>query len=251
MEINLKQAAQIANVIETTIKNWVTKGKIQGKKENNIWQVDRESLENHLKDKKPKARKNKYLSEQVMSQIVRSIITEAFAKLESKETKAEQSIQKLEKENELLWKRISELQNQIETPKSNEAKLASNANTAQAEVAKPVQKQTEVVSAKSQTKVDETKGEAWVRNNVGKWFNEVCPFRQANGRTWKQLAENFGEKIAMKDKGQQSPRAYLHALESWEECKGWARIKAKVALEIVPSSKKWGNHYTHPAEIGG
>ncbi len=64
------------------------------------------------------------------------------------------------------------------------------------------------------------------------WLDMPCPFRKANGRTWRQMGENYGDKIAMNGRGPQVPRAYLHSIESWDEAKMESRLKSKLALEF-------------------
>jgi outer membrane biosynthesis protein TonB len=78
---------------------------------------------------------------------------------------------------------------------------------------------------------DEETAEKWTRENLAEWLDTPCLFGKAEGRTWRQLAENRGEKIFLKDKPSQ-PRAYLHAIESWQNCGVWLRMKARVALEV-------------------
>ena len=78
---------------------------------------------------------------------------------------------------------------------------------------------------------DEEKAEKWVRENLLAWLDQPCPFAKAGGRSWKQLSKNEGEKIVIKGKPM-PPRAYLHTLENWNECKAWSKLKAKVALEF-------------------
>ena len=78
---------------------------------------------------------------------------------------------------------------------------------------------------------DEEKAEKWVRENLLEWLDQPCPFAKAQGRSWKQLCKNEGEKIVIKGK-LMPPRAYLHVLENWDECQAWSKLKAKVALEF-------------------
>ncbi len=73
--------------------------------------------------------------------------------------------------------------------------------------------------------------EASLREDLA-WLDLPCPFRKANGRTWRQLAQNYGDKIPMNGKGAQVPRAYLHSIENWQEAKMETRLKSKIALEI-------------------
>lgn len=79
--------------------------------------------------------------------------------------------------------------------------------------------------------VDEEKAEKWIRENLEQWLDQPCPFKKAQGRTWRQMAQNAGEKILIKGKPL-PPRAYLHTIEGWAACNVWARLKAKVSLEI-------------------
>jgi hypothetical protein len=64
------------------------------------------------------------------------------------------------------------------------------------------------------------------------WLDLPCPFKKAGGRTWRQMGENYGDKIPMNGRGAQVPRAYLHSIESWQEAKLETRLKSKIALEI-------------------
>ncbi len=73
--------------------------------------------------------------------------------------------------------------------------------------------------------------EAELRQDLA-WLDLPCPFRKANGRTWRQMGENAGDKIPMNGRGPQVPRAYLHSIESWDEAKMESRLKSKIALEI-------------------
>jgi hypothetical protein len=92
--------------------------------------------------------------------------------------------------------------------------------------------------------VDEERAQKWLWEHLPDWLDEPCPFKLATGRTWRELGENKGEKIPMNGKGLQPPRAYLHALENWQDCKAWTRLKARVALEVgkngngIPSVEK-------------
>jgi hypothetical protein len=78
---------------------------------------------------------------------------------------------------------------------------------------------------------NEEKAEQWVRENLTEWLDMPCPFAKAQGRTWRELAENQGTKIVMNGRSF-PPRAYLHALENWNTCKMWQKIKARIALEV-------------------
>jgi hypothetical protein len=73
--------------------------------------------------------------------------------------------------------------------------------------------------------------EASLRDNLA-WLDEPSPFKKAGGRTWRQLATNYGAKIPMNGRGPQVPRAYLHSIENWQTGKIKSRLKAKIALEV-------------------
>ncbi|MEK7700352.1 MAG: hypothetical protein AAB332_08090 [Planctomycetota bacterium] len=84
------------------------------------------------------------------------------------------------------------------------------------------------------TQPNEQMAEKWTRDNLAQWLDTPCQFAKAQGRTWRQLAENQGDKIEISGKPCQ-PRAYLHALESWQSCQVWARMKARVTLAVIES----------------
>jgi hypothetical protein len=86
---------------------------------------------------------------------------------------------------------------------------------------------------------DEQKAERWARENVEEWLDAPCPFQKAQGRTWRELAQNKGGKIAMKGK-ETAPRAYLHAIGNWSDCRLWPRMKARIALEMSKNGN--GSH---------
>ena len=171
----------------------------------------------------------------------------------AKEAEGQKEIEALRKENAELKSKLGWIESELQAVKNylrelvqsqpsqeSQTKPAEDTNTKQAKqpepktepkTSQPEPSQTEPGKAEAEKPVDEGKAEQWLRNNL-KWFDQTCQFKQAKGRTWRQMAENKGEKIAMNGKGLQPPRAYLHAIESWESCKPWARLKAKVALEI-------------------
>ena len=65
--------------------------------------------------------------------------------------------------------------------------------------------------SQSATQPSEQMAEKWTRDNLAQWLDTPCQFAKAQGRTWRQLAENKGDKIEIKGKPCQ-PRAFLHAL---------------------------------------
>ena len=100
--------------------------------------------------------------------------------------------------------------------------------------AKPTSQARPAAPSQGATPPDEKLAEKWTRDNLATWLDTPCQFAKAQGRTWRQLAENQGDKIEIKGKPCQ-PRAFLHALESWESCQVWARMKARVTLAVIES----------------
>ncbi len=100
--------------------------------------------------------------------------------------------------------------------------------------AKPASQARPAAPSQGATPPDEQLAEKWTRDNLAAWLDTPCQFAKAQGRTWRQLAENQGDKIEIKGKPCQ-PRAFLHALESWQSCQVWARMKARVALAVIES----------------
>ena len=93
-------------------------------------------------------------------------------------------------------------------------------------------------------KPDEEKAEKWARENLQVWLDQPCPYGKAMGRSWRELAENRGAKISLKGMESQ-PRAYLHALENWQQCESvWSKVKARVALEVVSKEGQGSYRYT-------
>ena len=127
--------------------------------------------------------------------------------------------------------------------------------TAKEEALKPVPQAKPISEAPSQAKPNGNgngngshctpptaeKAEEWVRKNMGEWLDQSCRYAKAQKRTWRELATNVGDKIEVKGKPA-VPRAYLHALEAWDTCNMWDRVKAKVALEFGKNGN--GSHVT-------
>ncbi|MEW6571354.1 MAG: hypothetical protein AB1390_09305 [Nitrospirota bacterium] len=116
-------------------------------------------------------------------------------------------------------------------PHSQEAKQSAEPQN-QAKPDEAQSQETEQAEQNRETsQPDEERAERWARENLEEWLDAPCPFEKAGGRTWRELAQNKGDKIAMKGKAT-APRAYLHALESWADCNVWPRMKARIALEV-------------------
>lgn len=179
---------------------------------------------------------------------------------ETQETKQEQIVT-LQKENLKLKESVSQMEDEIVAMKdylqqtlsnfdAQLQKLQSHQPEDQRGKNQPNNDQRkEKVEEKQEQEVDEEKAERWVREHVAEWIDQLCHFKKANGRTWRELAENKGEKIPMNGKGRQSSRAYLHAIENWNTCSVWARVKAKVVLEVVKNGHG-SCHYSHQAKVG-
>ena len=136
----------------------------------------------------------------------------------------------------LLWRHVQTLQKQVARLHSKppgspaQGSQASETPTSQSAVleAKAASRADKAPQGKAP---DEAKAERWVRENLEEWLDTPCQFAKAQGRTWRELGENHGERIAVNGRAA-SPRAYLHALEGWKNGNVWGRIKAKVALEL-------------------
>lgn len=77
---------------------------------------------------------------------------------------------------------------------------------------------------------DEKSIEEYLRKTVTVWFDTVCSFAKACGRTWRQLATNVGELILVNNRPS-VPRCYLHTLVNFEGITLYDQIRAKIALE--------------------
>ena len=161
-----------------------------------------------------------------------------MAKALSSSTESEET-QTLQKTNAALQEKLAQLEQklaQLEAQKSTQQ--AEPISVPAIEQPKPQQTQAEQTEEQSQPneqgsdngQPDPEKAEQWVKEHMSEWLDAKVPFGKAGGRTWRQLAQNQGDKIPVKGKAA-APRAYLHALEAWPECNVWSRLKAKAALE--------------------
>lgn len=236
MNLSIKQAAEKANVSIPTIHNWVKSGKIYATKQGKSWQISQDSLEFCLAGKPATL---PVLTEESFAQIASKVVAElkpvleqAFAiqqTCQAKNTELDSRVASLEKElaelKQSLAKPAEDKQGRQEEAKQAEKSLASQSN------AEPIARVGEARKAEQQP--EEQTAEKWLRENLDKWLDQPCTYGKALGRSWRELAENRGAKISLK--GIESmPRAYLHALENWQKCESvWARMKARVALEVV------------------
>lgn len=182
------------------------------------------------------------ITEESIAKIASQVAAELRPMLEPAKPNQPKETEELRKENAELKTKLGWMENEIQAIKNYLRELAQNsqAKESPAKPAEPIKPETtepkpsqpEPGKAENKQEVDEEKAEKWLRDNLAEWLDQPCPFKQAGGRTWRQLGKNEGEKIAMNGKGQQAPRAYLHALESWQSCKPWPRLKAKVALDM-------------------
>jgi hypothetical protein len=164
------------------------------------------------------------------TQIISQIATQVVAQLrpflsqqpEGQTTNLQKRVEWLEDQVQAMKEYLRELVSQNKA----QANLAPNSQPEQSQKAKPQQPN------QVKPEPDEQKAEQWARENLEQWIDQACPFRKAQGRTWRELAENKGDKIDVNGR-LSSPRAYLHALTSWRDCKVWQRTKAKVALDVV------------------
>ena len=256
MELTIKQAAEKAGKTEATIRNWLKDGKIKAHKEGMSWKLDEASLESYLagnasNNSGRQSSPEIAITDEVISRIAAKVVAEIKPMLQNKNGCQEPEMEVLRKENESLRARITGLETEMEG--LQEAINALAAKLQAGPQSQPGQKANEEASSKKEAReqeVDEERAEKWVRGHIAEWIDKPCPFRRATERTWRELASNTGDRIAMNGRGKQSPRAYLHAIEGWKECNAWARLKAKVALEVGKNGSTT-NHYSHLVEIGG
>jgi|GEM_PF-4120015 len=164
------------------------------------------------------------ISEQVLSNIVTAVVKTLTQSTQSAPNVAQQEVESLHRQVASLQKELAQMKAQakpiaqtIETQKPTQSVVPSQP--------KPNG------NGSHSNQPDAEKAERWVRENLEKWLEMPCSFAKAQGRTWKELSTNQGAKIVVKGK-EAAPRAYLHALQSWETCNMWERMKAKVALEF-------------------
>lgn len=236
MNLSIKQAAEKANVSIPTIHNWVKSGKIYATKQGKSWQISQDSLEFCLAGKPATL---PVLTDESFAQLAHKVVAElkpvleqAFAIQQTCQTKTTE----LDSRVALLEKELAELKQSLakkatEEPSRKEEAKQQGKSQASQNNAEPVARVGEARKAEQQP--DEETAEKWLRENLGKWLDQPCTYGKASGRTWRDLAENRGAKISLKGIESQ-PRAYLHALENWHNCESvWAKMKAKVALEVV------------------
>ncbi len=259
MQLTVLQAAEKSSRSQNTIRNWIKNGKIKANKGNGRWQIDSESLDNHLaKNSLGKTQgRESFSDEKFVSRIISEVVGEMKVVLEQSLPKqtlednnaknAQKQLINLQKENRALREQINEIKSEMTALRANIGLLMTQKPD---ENEKSFHHQNNASTEKKQNfEPDEQTAEKWLRENIEKWLDQPCPFKRANSRSWRELAENQGAKISINGKGMQPTRAYLHAIENWKECKVWPRMKARVALNFVKTPSR--NHYAYPEEIGG
>jgi len=235
MNLSIKQAAEKANVSIPTIHNWVKSGKIYATKQGKSWQISQDSLEFCLAGKPTQPVLADESFAQIASKVVaelRPVLEQAFAIQQTCQTKTTE-----------LDSRVGILEKELAELKQSLAKQANEEPCRKEEPKQPGKSQESQSKEEPQSQAgfarrieqqpDEETAEKWLRENLGKWLDQPCTYGKAMGRSWRDLAENKGAKISLKGIESQ-PRAYLHALENWHNCESvWAKMKAKVALEVV------------------
>jgi len=167
------------------------------------------------------------INEQMLSNIVTAVVKTLTQSTQSVQNVAQQEVESLQNQVASLQKELAQMKAQAkQTAQTIEAQKPTQS------VVVPRQPKPNGKSNGSHSnQPDAEKAERWVRENLEKWLELPCNFAKAQGRTWKELSTNQGAKIVVKGK-EADPRAYLHALQSWETCNMWERMKAKVALEF-------------------
>ena len=267
MELTIKQAATQLGKSESTVRAWLRSGKLVGQKQGRTWAISPESLAALPKEPSRKASQSSKQAMRLCRQIVAQVVAELRPILQAAMQPQAQAIQAqaiqptesqatesqtLRNENAQLASKVATLESQVQTLVKQLGELTQRPASQAPEPAKPQNQTAPASEAKPQGKAearpaepqaeakrqppDEAKAEKWAREHLAEWINERCQFQRAGGRTWRELGENKGEKIEVSGKLSQ-PRAYLHAIESWPNGQVWAKIKAKVALEICKNEK--------------
>lgn len=262
MNLSIKQAAEKASVSTATIHNWIKSGKLGARKQGKSWQISSASLDLCLGGKTNSLGLTDEAFAQIASKVaaeLKPVFQQALSiqqgnqtktnELDTKTSELNSRVTKLEEELNHLKQSLTKQGSEKPGSQAEQPKAIATKEAKQPEKAEPVSKASE---AKKADQPDEEKAEKWVRENVGKWLDERCPYGKAQGRTWRDLAANKGEKISLKGI-ESAPRAYLHAIENWQNCESvWSKMKAKVALEIVNKAmSEYSSHYSHPVEVGG
>lgn len=190
------------------------------------------------------------INEEMAAKLVETVVK----LLSLSNTKGSEDVQQLKQTNAELVQKISSLEQKI-------ANLAQQDQAKKIEVCQetkvePVQQTSKAQSQEKQNEPakkapanqpDPEKALEWAKNNLEVWLDQPCKFSKAADRTWRQLAQNFGERIVIKGKPSQ-PRAYLHVIENWKECNIWERVKAQIALQFVKNGNGVATDFTHPTE---
>jgi len=262
MELSITQASQKANVTEATIRNWIKSGKLEARKDGKTWKISEKALKKQITGPVGKQADESIMSEENIARIAGKVVEEIqgiFEQTQARQAELAQASETLRKEHAELQGRVAWLENEMAGVKDCLKEFAQQARQPEKPAKQdqrlpgkpePSQEKPTVQEKKAEQPQEET-AEKWARENAEKWLDEPCQYGKAKGRTWRQLAENQGTKIEIK--GVPSlPRAYLHAIESWHQCESvWAKMKAKVALEVVrKETETYHNHYNHPAEHG-
>ena len=243
MTLTVQQTTVQAGKSESTIRKWIKSGKIKAHKQGQAWQIDQASLEKYLAGNgQAQAAQNAGLDNATIAKIATEVVSQIKPVIQAAITDGQaedyqEEIDKLRQENTSLSEQVSRLAMEVEA-------LKACVNDLLHQQSKP--------KPESQAQPEQAEAEGSQEDELKQdlaWLDKPCHFKKAVGRTWRQLAMNYGEKISMNGKGRQSPRSYLHAIESWQECKMAARVKARIALEVGKIDN--GSHYSHSAEVGG
>ncbi len=233
MTITVQQAAVQTGKSESTIRKWIKTGKIKAHKQGQTWQIDPTSLEksqaNTSQSSSLDAKTIAKIASEVVSQIL-PLLQAGQGQSEKTEEPSQAEIQQqeieiLRQENQALSESIASLAMQVEALQACVSDLLHQ----------PEMQTESQPAAHTQSKAEGNNEEQEMTIELEQdlsWLDEACHFKKAEGRTWRQLAKNYGDKISMNGKGLQSPRMYLHAIENWQDCKMEARVKAKIALEM-------------------
>ena len=246
MNLSIKQAAEKANVSIPTIHNWIKSGKLSAQKQGKSWQILQASLDLCLANKPAPQPVQPVLTDQAFAELAHKVVAELKPVLEQAFA-IQQSFQvkntELNIRVDLLEKELAELKQSLAQKPAEEPKQPDKSSEKPDQPA-PKSNAEPANARRIDQQPDEEKAEKWVRENLEKWLDQPCPYGKAMGRSWRELAENRGAKISLKGMESQ-PRAYLHALENWQQCESvWSKVKARVALEVVGKDGQGSYRYT-------
>lgn len=260
--MTVKEASQKLQKSEQTIRAWIKTGKLKANKQNGKWHIEISSLPSYKTDSK-KTENVFTLSEitKALEKGLSRVVSEVKTIVNQNEkgeiyTNTIEKVKELEEKNQQLKRRVEEQSQEMFAIKEYIKQLEISLKAVQEQQKQPqIKKEYFTKPLKRETKSkrksplqDESKAETWVWNNVNQWLNSSCGLKGAKDYTWKELAENLGDKVRID--GQEVSTRTLLEKEANSEEKSWYRVKAKAALQLIEDKSLSYCHYNHPVEIG-